>query len=154
MHFIFDLIRKILEAQRGGPAPVLWGDGHQQRELVYIDDFVDATVRLAAGVENDLVNVGAGVEYSIREFAAAICGLVGYDFGLVQFDTSRYVGAKSKVLAVSRLKQLLPGYAPRPLQQGLAETIAWFRARSRRSSKICAGSGCTSTRARIHKASG
>ena len=45
MHFIFDLIRKILTAQAGGPPPILWGDGHQKRELVFIDDFVDAMLR-------------------------------------------------------------------------------------------------------------
>ena len=128
MHFIFDLIRKILLAKRGGPPPVLWGDGHQKRELVYIDDFVDAMVRLVAGVDDDLVNIGAGEEYSIREFARAICELVGYDFGRVQFDTTRYVGAKSKVLSVGRLRKHLPDYAPRPLRDGLAETIDWFAA--------------------------
>ena len=128
MHFIFDLIRKILLAQAGGPPAVLWGDGHQKRELVYIDDFVDAALRIAATIENSLVNIGAGEEYSIREFAETICDLVGYDFSLVQFDTSRYVGARSKVLRVDKLRTLLPDYSPRSLREGLAQTIAWFRA--------------------------
>ena len=47
MHFIFDLVRKILAAKAGGPPAVLWGDGHQRRELVYIDDFVDTAILLA-----------------------------------------------------------------------------------------------------------
>src|SRR5205814_10308822 len=68
MHFIFDLIRKILRGQLLGEPVVLWGDGHQSRELVYIDDFVDAAVRLADHVDDELINVGAGAEHSIRHF--------------------------------------------------------------------------------------
>ncbi len=127
MHFIFDLIRKILTAKAGGPPAILWGDGHQKRELVYIDDFVNAMLRLADTAENTLVNIGAGEEHSIREFARAICSIVGYDFQKIQFDTSRYVGAKSKVLSVRRLRELLPDFRSRPLTEGLAETIEWFR---------------------------
>ena len=127
MHFIFDLIRKILVAKAGGPPAILWGDGHQKRELVFIDDFVDAMLRLSDTAENTLVNIGAGEEHSIREFAQAICSIVGYDFSRIQFDLSRYVGAKSKVLSVRRLRNLLPDYRSRPLNDGLAKTIDWFQ---------------------------
>lgn len=128
MHFIFDLIRKLLAAKSGGPPAVLWGDGHQKRELVYIDDFVDATVRLAVAVDNDIVNIGSGEEYSIREFASAICELIDYDPALIQYDTSKYVGARSKVLDVSKLARLLPDRKRTSLRDGLRATIDWFRA--------------------------
>ncbi len=127
MHFIFDLIRKILRAHKDGTPAVLWGDGHQRRELVYLDDFVTAVLRLATTVENTLVNIGAGEEHSIRHFARSICDLIGYDYQLVQFDTNRYVGARSKVLCVDKLRRLLPDYVPLPLKEGLGRTIAWFR---------------------------
>lgn len=128
MHFIFDLIRKILSAKLGGPVPVLWGDGYQKRELVFLDDFVDATVRLSDAVDNDLVNIGAGKEYTIREFASAICDLVGYDFEKIRFDTTRYVGAKSKVLAVDKLDRIMPNRSRTPLTEGLGHTVIWFEA--------------------------
>jgi GDP-L-fucose synthase len=128
MHFIFDLIRKILGAAKGGPVPVLWGDGHQKRELIFLADFVDAAARLADGVSNELVNMGSGEEHSIREFAQAICDHVGYDFGKIEFDLSKYVGAKSKVLDVSKLNRLLPDRPKTPLAKGLAHTIDWFDA--------------------------
>ena len=48
MHFIFDLIRKILRGKMHGEPVVLWGDGHQTRELVYVEDFVSLALRLAA----------------------------------------------------------------------------------------------------------
>jgi GDP-L-fucose synthase len=126
MHFIFDLIRKILRARRGGPAAVLWGDGHQRRELVYVLDFVKAAVHLAGAAQDTLINIGAGEEFSIREFAAIICELTGYEFAQIQFDTARYVGARSKCLAVAKMRWHLPGFELTPLRAGLARTLEWF----------------------------
>ena len=126
MHFIFDLIRKIIRGKEFGERVVLWGDGHQRRELVHVDDYVRTLMLLIDRVDNELVNIGAGVDQSIREFAAAICGVVGYPVETIQYDTTRYVGATSKCLDVKKLRTLCPEYAPRPLSEGLASTIAWF----------------------------
>jgi GDP-L-fucose synthase len=105
---------------------VLWGDGHQKRELVFVDDFVNLMTRLSAQKNNDLINIGAGAEFSIRHFAQLICKEVGYDFEKIEFDPSRYVGAKSKCLEISKLKKIVPDLAYTPLEQGLSQTIAWF----------------------------
>ncbi len=126
MHFIFDLIRKIILGKTTGKPVVLWGDGHQKRELVYVDDFVDIMLKVSERHENELVNIGAGKEFSIREFAKMICDQVGYDFDKIEFDTSRYVGAKSKCLDVEKLKGMLPGYKMTPLKDGLSKTVEWF----------------------------
>jgi len=126
MHFIFDLVRKIMEGKRFGRPVILWGDGHQRRELIHVDDFVTTTLRLADSVENELVNIGAGKEHSIREFASLICAEVGYDPATIQYDTSRYVGAKSKCLDVEKLHRLLPGLVPRSLAVGLPPVIRWM----------------------------
>jgi GDP-L-fucose synthase len=126
MHFIFDLIRKIIRGKLYGEPVVLWGDGRQSRELVYVDDFVRAAIQLASGVDNELINIGAGEEHSIRHFAALICEEVGYDFHRIEFDTSRYVGATSKFLSVKKLSRILPGFSRTPLATGLKTTIEWF----------------------------
>jgi GDP-L-fucose synthase len=126
-HFIFDLIRKILRAKMGGPPPVLWGDGHQRRELVYIDDFVSAAVDLAGTLDSALINIGAGEEFSIREFARMICDHVGYEFERIEFDTTKYVGAKSKCLSITKLRKYLPDRVQTPLHLGLTRTIEWFQ---------------------------
>jgi GDP-L-fucose synthase len=126
MHFIFDLIRKIIRGKELREPVVLWGDGHQKREVVLIDDFVRALLTLAARVDNDIVNIGAGEEHSIREFAGHICRIVGYPEGSIQYDTSRYVGATSKCLSISKLRRLLPEYSVTGLEQGLRATISWF----------------------------
>lgn len=128
MHFIFDLMRKILRGKYYDEPVVLWGDGEQRRELVYVDDFVDAMLTLTARVDNDIVNVGAGGDHSIREFAEIISDAVGFDASRIQYDTSRYVGARSKVLDVDKLHALLPDLRRRPLTEGIAETLSWMSA--------------------------
>jgi GDP-L-fucose synthase len=127
MHFIFDLIRKILRGRLYGEPVVLWGDGYQRRELIYLGDFLDLMLLVRARAENDLVNVGAGEEHPIRHFAQLICEHVGYDFDRIQFDTSRYVGARSKCLVIDKLRRLAPEFKLTPLTQGLATTIDWVR---------------------------
>lgn len=127
MHFIFDMIRKIVDARQGGGQVVLWGDGYQKRELIYMDDFLDAMLYLSEYVKNDLVNIGGGQEYSIRDFAALICEIVGYDQELISYDVARYVGAKSKVLAIDKLRRLTPSFQHTPLRAGLIRTIAWYK---------------------------
>lgn len=125
MHFIFDLIRNILRGKLYNEPAILWGDGYQRRELVFIDDFVEIAIALAAQVDNQLINIGAGEEFTIRHFAQLICDLVGYDFNKIQFDTNRYVGAKSKCLDISKLGQY--GFSPKTsLVAGLEDTILWF----------------------------
>ncbi|HVW20061.1 MAG TPA: NAD-dependent epimerase/dehydratase family protein [Opitutaceae bacterium] len=127
LHFIFDLIRKILLGHRDGAPVVLWGDGHQRRELILVDDFVRALLRLADQAENQIVNIGAGEEHSIRDFAALICREVGYDPARIEYDTARYVGAKSKCLEVGKLRGMLPDFRPTPLAEGLPPVVAWVR---------------------------
>lgn len=126
MHFIFDLIRKIIRGKLYGEPVVLWGDGTQKRELVFVEDFATIAIALSLAVDNDLINIGAGEEFTIRHFAKLICDRVGYDFADIQFDTSRYVGAKSKCLAVCKLKRYLPDSTFTPLELGLTKTIEWF----------------------------
>lgn len=126
MHFIFDLIRKIIRGKRYGERVVLWGDGYQRRELVYVNDFISIMLRLADVHANDIVNIGAGEEYPIRDFARMICNRVGYDFDAIEFDTTRYVGARSKCLEIDRLRTLIPDLSLTPLNTALDATIDWF----------------------------
>jgi GDP-L-fucose synthase len=128
LHFIFDLIRKIILGREQGIPVSLWGDGNQKREVIHVDDFVKAALLLADRVDGEIVNVGSGTENTIREFAALICAQVGYDPDSIQYDTSRYVGARSKCLEVAKLKRLLPDFAPVPIEQGLPAVVSWVRA--------------------------
>lgn len=126
MHFIFDLAWKILGAKHFGHPVVLWGDGSQRRELVYIDDFVDCLLQLDAKISNEIINIGAGTDHTICEFAGYICDLIGVDPQTITYDTDRYVGAKAKMLNVNRLTRIIPGRKQTSLADGLATTIAWL----------------------------
>ncbi|MFN6049510.1 MAG: NAD-dependent epimerase/dehydratase family protein [Planctomycetia bacterium] len=126
MHFIFDLMRKILRGKLYGEPVVLWGDGYQKRELIYLDDFVKTAIQLSNQRENDIVNIGAGEEYSIREFANLICESVDFNPGKIEYDTTKYVGAKSKVLCVRKLDQIWPMRPRTSLKSGIKTTLEWF----------------------------
>lgn len=126
MHFIFDLIRKILDAKLYGTPVVLWGDGNQKREIVYVSDFVKILIELSLTRSNDIVNIGPGEGYSIRQFAEKICDLVEYDPKKIEYDTSRYVGATSKLLDIGKLHSWIGKIPFTPLHAGLKKTIEWF----------------------------
>ncbi len=126
MHFIFDLIRKIIRGKEFGEPVTLWGDGRQKRELVPVEDFVRILWDLTVRCDDDIFNIGAGEEYSIRAFAEKICAIVGYPSEKIEYDTSRYVGATSKCLNVEKVKRVLPDYRLAPLDEGLRRTIKWF----------------------------
>ncbi len=129
MHFIFDLIRKILRGKYLGETVQLWGDGYQRRELVYLDDFINAVLHLFENTTNQLVNIGAGEDYTIREFAEKICQIVDFDKEKITYDTTRYVGADSKKLSTELLIRLMPEFylSQLDLDIGLSNVIDWFR---------------------------
>jgi GDP-L-fucose synthase len=126
MHFIFDLIRKIIRGKEFGETVVLWGNGEQRREVVLVNDFVSILWRLAEIRENDIFNIGAGEERSIREFAGLICDAVGYPSDSIEYDTTRYTGAESKCLNINKIIGVLPDYRLTSLTDGLGGVIKWF----------------------------
>jgi len=129
MHFIFDLAWKFLANKHYGDEIVLWGDGYQRRELVFVDDFVADLLLLDEKVENDIVNIGAGQDFSIREFAGVLCELLGIDPGSIRYDINRYVGAKEKYLNTEKEAALLGELKRIPLAQGLERTLVWLEPR-------------------------
>ncbi|MBI3190347.1 NAD-dependent epimerase/dehydratase family protein [archaeon] len=126
LHFIFDLIKKILHGKLYDAPVVLWGDGYQKRELTYVNDFIANIIKISEHHNNDIVNVSNGEEFTIRHYAKIICDKIGYDFDKIKFDTSRYVGAKSKCLDVTKLRNMVPDLKLTPLEVGLSSTIDWF----------------------------
>ena len=128
MHFIFDLIRKLLRAKHLGEDAILWGDGHQRRELVHVRSFVDVLLMLANQVDGKIINIGAGEDYSIRDYVTKICNLIDFDINKVKYDTSKYVGAKSKLLSIQQVAELVPDYSSRliKIDEGLSEAVNWF----------------------------
>lgn len=127
MHFIYDLIKKILKGKMYGDPVTLWGDGQQRRELVYIDDFIQNLLALNTVAGNDIFNIGGGEDYSIRDFANIICDITGYDAGNIGYDINQYVGAKSKILNIDKFRSVVGKDQPKTdLKTGISNTINWF----------------------------
>lgn len=124
-HFIFDLIRKIVNAKTKGDKVVLWGTGEQTRELIYIKDAVDVITQ-ALTWNKEIVNLSSGYEYSIKEYAKTICNIVGYDFNLIEWDTTAFVGSPNKKLINTHLQD----FKFTPLEEGLKQTIKYYETRS------------------------
>jgi GDP-L-fucose synthase len=125
LHFIYDLIRKIIRTQKTGEKAVLWGDGYQTRELMFVDDFVAIALHLNQIVSNEVINMGAGNASTIREFAQIICDQVRCDPQLIEYDVTRNAGIRGKCLSVDKLNQLYPDRIQTPLSKGLIATIEW-----------------------------
>ncbi len=133
-HVIPSLIRKFLEAQtlsaggeRRRDAVTLWGDGSPTREFLYVDDCAEAIVLATERYQKpDPVNLGSGREVSIRDLAARIGELTGYQ-GRVNWDTSRLNGQPRRSLDTSRAMREFGFRASTTLEEGLRRTIEWYR---------------------------
>jgi GDP-L-fucose synthase len=126
-HVVPALMRKAHEARLAGASTMtVWGSGKPLREFLHVDDLADALVHLARVYsDEEIVNVGSGAEVSIGELAHIICRVVGFEGDLV-FDASKPDGTPRKLVDVTKLNGL--GWrASTGLEQGLAETYAWFR---------------------------
>lgn len=127
-HVVSVMIKRFVEAERvGAPTLTHWGDGSAVREFLYVEDCALAIAR-AIDAPHDLVpiNIGTGVGTSIRELSELIRDLSGYR-GDVIWDPTKPNGAPRKVLASSRVRALVPDFQPRPLRDGLTQTVEWYR---------------------------
>ena len=106
-HVLPALLRKFHEAkQAGAPQVVVWGSGTPLREFLHVDDLADALVFLLKEYSDEVpLNVGSGVEVSIRGLAETIARVVGYEAELV-WDVSKPDGTPRKLMDSGRLHSL------------------------------------------------
>jgi GDP-L-fucose synthase len=127
-HVIPALIRKIWEAKESGaPSVDVWGDGSASREFLYVDDAAEGIV-LASERYNgaEPVNIGAGMEISIKELVGVLCDCIGYS-GDVHWDTSKPNGQPRRSLDVERAQKEFGFKASTDFRTGLRNTIEWWR---------------------------
>ena len=131
-HVLPALMRKFHDAKVNGVDEVeVWGTGNPKRELLHVDDLADACTFLMDQYEGEQhINVGTGIDLSIRELAETVRDVVHPAAELV-FDTSKPDGAPRKLLDVSRINAL--GWkATIELREGIASTYGWFLAHTPR----------------------
>jgi GDP-L-fucose synthase len=125
-HVLPALLRKFVEAKNKNEKNVnVWGTGTPLREFLYVDDLAEACLFLMLHYnEESTINVGTGVEISIKELAETIKEKVGFKGNLV-FDTSKPDGTPRKLLDVSKINKL--GWKHKiDLEDGIQKTIEWL----------------------------
>jgi GDP-L-fucose synthase len=126
-HVIPALIRKFIEAkERGDDRVELWGDGSPTREFLYVEDAAEAVVLAAESYDDgEPVNIGSGVDISIKDLAETIAEMTGYN-RQIYWDTSKPNGQPRRLLDVSRAQDFFGFRAQTVFREGLKKTIDWF----------------------------
>ncbi|HOG21236.1 MAG TPA: GDP-L-fucose synthase [Flexilinea sp.] len=126
-HVIPALIHKCYEAKLNHiPEVVIWGDGSPTREFIYAGDAAEGIVMAAEKYDGpEPVNIGSGMEISIKDLAELIARLIGYEGKLV-YDTSKPNGQPRRALDVSRAREYFGFTAKMSFEDGLKQTIDYY----------------------------
>ena len=138
-HVLPALIRRFHEAKESGAKQVtVWGTGTPRRELLYVDDMADGSLHIMQLGSKELrskllnypelcfLNLGTGVDSSIKEIAETVRTVVGFD-GEIVYDTTKPDGTPCKLQDVSRMNSL--GWRAKvSLREGIEKTYQWFKA--------------------------
>ncbi|MGA7051839.1 MAG: GDP-L-fucose synthase [Mycobacterium sp.] len=126
-HLLPALIRRYDEAKASGAQEVTnWGTGTPLRELLHVDDLASASLFLLEHFDGpNHVNVGTGVDHTIKEIASLVAEAVGYS-GETHWDPAKPDGTPRKLLDISFIREA--GWVPEiPLRDGIETTVAWYR---------------------------
>jgi len=126
-HVLPALLRKFHDAKiKNGLSITMWGSGTPKREFLYVDDMADAAIFLMQNYSHsDIINVGTGVDITIRGLAEKIAEVVGFN-GQIELDLSKPDGTPLRKIDVSRLFAL--GWRPTvSLDEGIKLTYDWYR---------------------------
>jgi len=127
-HAIPAIIRKCVEAERTGSKEIiLWGTGSPTREFLHVDDAADGILFAAECYDGpEPVNLGSGMEISIKDLAALIANLTGFH-GRIVWDTNQPDGQPRRSLDVSKAERLFGFRACIHFEEGLQQTINWYK---------------------------
>jgi GDP-L-fucose synthase len=126
-HVIPALIRKCVEALEAGSREfVLWGDGSPTREFLYVEDAAEGIFLATEKYDgSDPVNLGSGMEISIRDLANTIAEITGFK-GRIVWDANQPNGQPRRRLDVSRAEKEFGFRAATPFEVGLRKTVDWY----------------------------
>lgn len=126
-HAIPALIKKIADAKNQGKDYIeVWGTGKATREFFYVEDAAEGVILAAERYnKSEPVNLGSGMEISIRDLAKLICELMNFR-GEIRWDSSKPDGQPRRCLDVSRAKREFGFEAKTDFREGLKKTIDWY----------------------------
>ena len=125
-HVVPALVRRFVEATESGALEVaIWGDGTAMRDFLYVEDCIDAMIRLLDERFSGPVNVASGEQTTVRALAETITEAAGYT-GEITYDTTKPAGQRERVFDVQKIGST--GWsAAHTLETGISRTIDWFR---------------------------
>ncbi len=125
-HVIPALVRKV--AERMAPLEV-WGDGKDLKDFIYIQDFVDGMLAAFEKIEGyDPINIAGGNSVTVRDVLGHLLKAGNYENAEVKYNTDKPSMIPKRLIDIDHAKKVL-GWAPRtPIAEGLARTLAWYKA--------------------------
>ncbi|MDE1970797.1 MAG: GDP-L-fucose synthase [Patescibacteria group bacterium] len=126
-HVIPALIKKVYDAKTANADHIdVWGTGSATREFLYVEDAAEGIVRAAESYNShEPVNLGSGMEISIKDLITKICALMDFR-GELRWDTTKPDGQPRRMLDVSRAEQGFGFKAQTGFDEGLRRTIEWY----------------------------
>ena len=126
-HVIPALIKKVADAKAEGRKYIeAWGTGKATREFLYVEDAAEGIILCTEKYNKpDPVNLGAGMEISIKDLLELICKLMGFQ-GEIRWDSSKPDGQPRRMLDTSRAEKEFGFKAKTDFKTGLKRTIDWY----------------------------
>ncbi len=128
-HVVSALIQKFVNAQKNNlPSVEVWGDGSQTREILYVEDQIMGLCTVL-DFDGPILNVGSGIPVTIKKLAETIKDVSGYQ-GVIDYNASKFVGNKNKVMDIGLAKALY-GWTTEVkvgnLRERLDKTVNWYK---------------------------
>jgi GDP-L-fucose synthase len=124
-HVLPALIRRVVE--RHNPM-VVWGDGCDIKDFIYVDDMVDAMVLAMEKLDHfDFLNIASGKQYVLKDLINLMVKIDGYNDAVIKFDVSKPTMIPKRLIDPRKAKEVLSFEVKTPIEEGLKKTIAWYR---------------------------
>lgn len=126
-HVLSALVKRFVDAYDEDLSEItLWGTGIARREFMHVDDLADASLFMMLNYDEDeFINIGCGIDVSIKELAELVASAVGYK-GIIQWDATKPDGMLKKCMDVSKMTNL--GFSPKiGLEKGITQMIDLYK---------------------------
>jgi len=124
-HVLPALIRRVVE--RHNPM-VVWGDGTDIKDFIYVDDMVDAMVLAMEKLDHfDFLNIASGKQYVLKDLLNLMVKIDGYNDAVIKFDVSKPTMIPKRLIDPRKAKEVLGFEVRIPIEEGLKKTIDWYR---------------------------
>jgi len=124
-HVLPALIRRVVE--RHDPIMV-WGDGSDIKDFIYIDDMVNGLLLAMEKIDGyDFLNIASGKQYVLKDLLNLMISIDGFDGATINFDASKPTMIPKRLIATRKAKEILGFEAKTTIEEGLKMTLEWYR---------------------------